>query len=251
MYNSDNLKSLIPHEFTNNGIIFVFVVSDIYSVVKDNLGKSYPIEMEIVRVITRNIISKIYIKCGCSYQKSGCIQPFYLTNYGEIISDENNGIIFGMKLLPFKKENCKLNNDDYILKLHEYNCHKYKLTGFNKPEIKEYLLEKNIFDFSNIKKYIILESEINKYQLPKSICIFMNKLYSCGEIDKVIYKKIIDVLIPNVKIELLEQEILLLKQKYNILLTKHKNAKDNYKNKLDLLEIQYNKKYIDVSTQTE
>lgn len=251
MYNNDNLRSIIPHEFANNGNIDIFVVSDTYSIYKDNAGKPHPIEVDIIKVISRNIISKIYIKCGCSYQKSGCIQPFYLTDYGEIISDENTGIIFGMKPTTFKNENCKLNSEDYISKLHEYNYHKYKLVGFNKPEIKEYLLEKNIFDFLNIKKYVIFESRINEYQLPKSICIFMNKLYSSGETDEKILKKLIDSFIPNVKIELLEQEILLLKRKYNNLLSKHKITKDDYKNEFDLLQVQRKKNHIDVFTQTD
>ena len=251
MYSNDNLKSVVSHEFINNGTIDVFVVSNTYSIYKDNAGKPQPIEMDIIKVISRNIISKIYIKCGCSYQKSGCIQPFYITDYGEIISDEYTGIIFGVKSPTFKKENCKLNNEDYILQLHEYNYHKYKLTGFNKPEIKDYLLNKNIFDFFNIKKYVILESQINKYQLPKSICIFINKLYSSGEIDEKILKKIIDSFLPNVKIELLEREILLLKRKYNNLLTKHKITKDNCKNELELSQIQHKKNCIDASTQTD
>jgi len=167
MYNNDDLNSLIPDEFTNGGIIDVFVVSDTYNIYRDKDGKVCPMEMNIINVISRNIVSKIYIKCGCSYQKSGCIYPFYLTNYGEIISDENSGVIFGVKPGTLQSENCKLNNEEYIQKLHEYNNHRYKLTGFNKIEIKEYLLNKNIFDFLNIKKYVILESQINKYQLPK------------------------------------------------------------------------------------
>jgi hypothetical protein len=251
MYNNDKLTTIIPQEFTNNGNINVLVVSDGYNILKDNAGKPLPIELNIIKVISRNIISKIYIKCGCSYQKSGCIYPFYLTDYGEIISDENTGIIFGMKPNMLTNDHCKLNNEDYILKLHEYNYHKYKLVGFNKPEITDYLLGKNIFDFFNMKKYVILESKINKYQLPKSICIFINKLYSSGEIDESILKKIIDSLIPNIKIQLLEKEILLLKIKYNNLLLKHKIFIKDHKNNIDLLQLEYKKKYVDADTQTE
>jgi hypothetical protein len=251
MYNNDEYKTLVPSEFTSEGIIDVFVVSDTYNICRDNNGKPSPIELDIIKVISRNIISKIYIKCGCSYQKSGCIQPFYLTDYGEIISDEYTGIIFGMKSPLLKSDSCRLNNEEYIQKLHEYNCHKYKLVGFNKPEINDYLLNKNIFDFYNIKKYVILESQINKYQLPKSICVFLNKLYSGSEIDEKILKKIIDAFIPNFKMELLEQEILLLKRKFNNLLAKHKLTKENFKNEIDLLQIQQKKNLVNTSTQTD
>jgi hypothetical protein len=216
-----------------------------------NINRQLPIEYEIVNVISRNIVCKIYIRCGCQYQKQGCVYPFYLTNYGELISDENTGIIFGSVIGDANLEECKLNNDEYIGKLHELYNIKYKLVGFNKPHIKEYLYNKNIYDYNNQKKYVILESKINSQQLPKSLCILINTLVVSGNPDIKILEKYINNLIPEKKILQLEEEKELWKNKFNNLLIKYKTTNNTYDNDIKLVHLLYKKITKDAETQTD